>query len=252
MNLDQKEKIEIDYWCNSEFESPKAFSKGNLLNKLQECRNVDYKINKHLSIIKDKKNVLEIGAGQGWASCYLKSFYLSDAKFTVTDISPHAISSITHWEKLFDVKIDKSYASKSYKINEKDGQFDLVFCYAAAHHFVLYEQTLAELKRVLRKDGHIIFLYEPTSSKLFYPLYYYYVNNIAPHSTPEDVLVPSKIKTICSKLHMDYINHYDANQVVLRSIGIGLYFTLLRKIPFLQRILPSSSDMVFFKKKDQQ
>jgi hypothetical protein len=65
MNIDQKEKLEINYWLDSEFESPKVFSKENLLNKLQECRNLDYKINKHFKVIKHKKSILEIGAGQG-------------------------------------------------------------------------------------------------------------------------------------------------------------------------------------------
>ncbi len=246
MDLVEKENLEINYWRDSGFESPKAFTKLNFLNKLQECDNLDYKITKYEEIIRDKKNVLEIGAGQGWASCFLKSFYLKEAHFTVTDISPHAVKSITNWERIFEVNIDKSYAAKSYELAEKDAQFDLIFCYASAHHFVLHEETLTELKRVLSQDGHIIFLYEPTCSKLFYPLHYYYVNNV-PHHSPEDVLIPAKIKSICSKINLKYINHYDAHQVILRSIPLGIYFWILKKMPFLQRLLPSSSDLLFSK-----
>jgi ubiquinone/menaquinone biosynthesis C-methylase UbiE len=172
---------------------------------------------------------------------------LKDSKFTVTDISPHAIKSIVNWEKLFKVKIDKYYSAKSYKLSENDNQFDLIFCYAAAHHFVLYEETLIELKRVLKDDGHIIFLYEPTSSKLFYPLHYYYVDKVAHHTTPEDVLIPSKIKSICSKIKIQYINQYDPNQIIIRNMPIKIYFSLLKRAPFLQRFLPSSSDLLFSK-----
>lgn len=246
MNLNEKEKIEIDYWKESNFESPQHFSKGNFLNKIQECRNFDYKINKNIEFIKNKTNVLEVGAGQGWASCFLKKYYLKDSKFTVTDISPHAIESIRNWESTFNVKIDKSFAAKSYEIDEPENQFDLIFCYAAAHHFVLYEKTLVELKRLLTDDGHIVFLYEPTCSKLFYRLHYYYVNKM-PHSTPEDVLVPSRINEICNKLNLNYTNRYDSNQVIIRNLPIGIYFTILRKLKFLQRILPSSSDLIFTK-----
>jgi len=246
MNLDEKERIEIEYWEKNNFESPVKFTKGNFLNKIQECRNFDYKVSKNIDFIKNKKNVLEVGAGQGWASCFLKRYYLPKSKFTVTDISPHAIVSIVNWEKTFDVTIEKSYASKSYEIDEADNQFDLIFCYAAAHHFVLYEKTLEELKRVLTSDGHIIFMYEPTCSKIMYPLHYYYVNKM-PHSTPEDVLVPSKIKAICDKLKLNYTNNYDAQQVLLRNLPIGIYFTILRKLKFLQKWLPSSSDLIFIK-----
>lgn len=248
MNLDLKEKIEIDYWKNSHAESPENFTKANLLNKLQECRNLDYKFNKYKHILKNKSSILEIGAGQGWASCYLKSWFLPDAHFTVTDISPYAIESISNWERLFEVKIDRCYSAKSYQLDENDSSFDLIFCYAAAHHFVVYEETLRELKRVLKDDGHILFLYEPTSSRFFYPLHYFYVNKIA-HHTPEDVIIPSKISAICSTLKLKYHNIYDPNQIILRNIPTAIYFRILKAFPFLQRLLPSSSDMLFTKVK---
>lgn len=246
MEIRQKEKLEIDYWRDSRIESPKVFSKANFLNKVQECRNFDYKIRKHRKLIKSKKSILEVGAGQGWASCFLKKYYLPNSIFTVTDISPHAIESTNYWESLFDVKIDKAYSAKSYELDENDYQFDFIFCYAAAHHFVMYERTLIELKRVLKKGGHIIFFYEPTCSKLFYPIHYYYVNNI-PHHTPEDVIIPSQIESICSRIGLNYTNQYDPNQVIIRNLGIGFYFSFLRKFPFLQNILPSSSDLIFHK-----
>jgi len=246
VHLSEKEKIEINYWRDSHFESPKTFTKGNLINKIQECKIFDYKINKYLELFRDKNSVLEIGAGQGWASCFLKKYYLPSSDFTVTDISPYAIESIKNWESFFDVKIDKYYPSKSYELSEGNRQFDLIFCYAAAHHFVLIEETLIELKRLLSDDGHILFLYEPTSSKFSYPLHHYYVNKI-PHSTPEDVLIPSKIKSMCSKIGLKYENHYDPNQMIIRNIPIAIYFSFLRILPFLQKLLPSSSDLIFYK-----
>ena len=246
MNLKEKEEEEINYWKSSEFESAEKFTKENFLNKMQECRHFDYKVNKYSEFIRQKKQVLEIGAGQGWASCFLKKYYLPEAQFTVTDISPYAIKSLAHWEDFFKVKIERSYPTKSYEINEKDGQFDLIFCYAAAHHFVLLKETLIELKRILKDNGHILFLYEPTASNLFYPMYYYYVNKM-PHSTPEDVIVPSRIRSICSGIDLKYRNIYDPNQSILRSIPIGIYFKLLGKMPFLQKVLPSSSDLIFTK-----
>lgn len=246
MNLKEKEEEEINYWRESKFESSERFTKENFLNKMQECRHFDYKANKYAAFIRNKTRVLEVGAGQGWASCFLKKYYLPEAHFTVTDISPYAIQSIAYWEEFFRVRIDRAYAAKSYEIDAEDGQFGLVFCYAAAHHFVLLEETLTELKRVLRDDGHILFLYEPTCSALFYPLHYYYVNKM-PHSTPEDVIVPSRMSAISQRAGLKYRNIYDAHQTLIRSIPLGLYFRMLGKLPFLQKALPSSSDLIFRK-----
>ena len=247
MQLDAKENIEIEYWKTSKQESPEKFTAGNFINKSQECLNLKYKIIKHHALIRGKKKVLEVGAGQGWASCFMKKFFLPDSEFTVTDISPHAVKGLKHWESVFDVKIEKAYASKSYDIKEDDASYDLIFCYAAAHHFVLYQETLQELKRLLTNDGHILFLYEPTCSKLLYPLHYYYVNH-APHVTPEDVLIPSKIVAICEEIGLDCKVNADAKQVIIRSIFLGIYFKILHALPFLQSILPGSSDFVMSKK----
>ena len=244
-SLDKKEQIEIDFWEKSQYESPAHFSIQNLNNKLQECENLAYKLQKYQAYIQGKKDVLEIGAGQGWASCFMKSKFLPEAKFTVTDISQFAVKSVKYWEAHFEVKISKAFAAKSYTIEEPDDSFDLIFCYAAAHHFVLVKETLIELKRLLKKDGRIIFIYEPTCSKLLYPLFYRYVNSI-PHSTPEDVLVPSRIKKICQSIDLIYENHYDPTVIIDRNKRTTQYFKILGAVPFLQKVLPSSSDLIFY------
>ena len=216
MDLKIKEDIEINYWKESKSESSDKFLAGNFLNKTQECRHFNYKIERYFHLIRNSEKILEVGSGQGWASCYMKKFHLPQSHFTVTDISPYALESLKYWEQVFQVKIDQSFAAKSYEIGEAKNQYDLIFCYSAAHHFVKYKETLIELKRLLKKDGHIIFLYEPTSSKLFYALYLRYVN-IMPHSTPEDVIVPKQIEQICDEIDLNYNNNYDPHQSIKRS-----------------------------------
>lgn len=151
MELARKESIEVNYWKESSFESPNEFTKRNRHNKRKECEHLHYKIKKHINLIKSKRNILEVGAGQGWASCFLKRYYLKNSHFTVTDISKYAIKSLKFWEKEFDVKIDRSFAAKSYKIDAPDKSFDFIFCYAAAHHFVEHKKTLKELNDYYKK-----------------------------------------------------------------------------------------------------
>ncbi|NNE26106.1 MAG: class I SAM-dependent methyltransferase [Saprospiraceae bacterium] len=244
MHLEEKENIEISYWRDSPTESPEKFTKGNLMNKMQECRQFDYKLRKFRSLIKGRAHILELGAGQGWASCFMKKFYRPSAHFTVTDISPFAIESLPNWEKIFDVKMTNALACKSYDVPLRDASFDMIFCYAAAHHFIKIKETLEECKRLLKEDGIVLFLYEPTASSLFYPLHYKYVNT-APHVTPEDVLVPGKIQKIANEIGLEYVNHFDPHQEINRSLFTMLYFKVLKVMPFLQRLLPSSSDLVF-------
>ena len=244
MHLDEKENIEINYWKNSSFESPEQFTKANLLNKMQEAQQLDYKLRKFEELLKGRSNILELGAGQGWASCFMKKYFLPDAHFTVTDISPFAIQSLPHWEKIYEVKMLNALACKSYEVPLRDASFDFIFCYAAAHHFVKIKETLIECKRLLKKGGVILFLYEPTSSAFFYPLHYKYVNTAA-HVTPEDVLVPGKVNRIAEEIGLKYKNHYDPHQEINRSMFTMLYFKVLSTFSFTQRLLPSSSDLEF-------
>lgn len=247
IDIIEKEKIEIDYWKNSSWENSSSFSDRNFISKSFQCKNFNYKVRKYRKHINGSNNVLELGAGQGWASCFLKRFYLPQAHITVSDISPYAIDSIKYWENVFDVKINESLSCQSYDIPSPSGSYDLIFCYAAAHHFVKLDETLDEIKRVLKRNGKAIFLYEPTCSKLFYPIHFKYVNK-NPH-VPEDILIVDEIKAMAEKHNLTCVHHYDSKQVNIHSVGIGLYFSILNKMKFLERLLPSSSDFIFVNNK---
>ncbi len=247
LTLHEKEQVEIDYWKNSNFESDDSFTVDNFLNKAQELKHFNYKVLKYKHQFSTAQSILEVGAGQGWASCFLKRFYNPKADYTVSDISPYAINSLAYWEEVFNVSIDSKLAAKSYDIAVGEKRFDLIFCYAAAHHFVRYKETLTELKRLLKPEGKILFLYEPVSSKLLYPLYYRYVNAM-PHSTPEDVLVPKSISRMAEALELECQVSYDPNQSINRGVVVTIYFFMLRKLRFLNSLVPSSADFVFSRK----
>ena len=243
-SLQEKEKIEIDFWKNSATENPDHFTKENMLSKLIECKHFDYKVKKFIHHIAGKKDILEIGAGQGWASCYLKKYFLPQSHFTVSDISPYALDSVKYWEKLFDVQIDKRAQGKSYDLGFEDKSYDLIFSFAAVHHFVKQKETLEELKRLLKPDGIILYFYEPTSPRFWHPLVYWLVNK-RHHSTPEDVLIPYDIKKAARSVGLECDIEYDAFQSNIRSIISGAYFKLLKLMPWSNNFLPSSASFVF-------
>ncbi|RKZ87677.1 MAG: hypothetical protein DRR19_13335 [Candidatus Parabeggiatoa sp. nov. 1] len=71
-----------------------------------------------------------------------------ESSVILTDISEFAIASVHKWESIFSVKIDETFACKSYDIPKDDSSCDCIFAFAAAHHFVAHQKTLKEIKRV--------------------------------------------------------------------------------------------------------
>ncbi len=69
MDLVVKEQIEIDFWKNSIYENPDIFTIPNIVYKLSEAKIFLKKIEKYKNYISNSLTVLEVGAGQGWASC---------------------------------------------------------------------------------------------------------------------------------------------------------------------------------------
>lgn len=246
MDLKEKERIEIEFWKNSQTENPSTFTMGNFLNKINNISILHSKISRYQKHFNGIDSCLELGAGQGWASAFIKRWIAPQAKMTVTDISPYAVESVKYWEQFYDIKVENALACKSYDLPFEDSSMDLVFCFAAAHHFVKLEETLAEAYRVLKPSGKCLFLYEPTSHRITYKLHLNYVNSTNP-STPEDILIPKEIKKMGESLNFEVEHYYDHRSQNPKSLVMSLYFKILSSFTFLQRILPSSSDFIFIK-----
>ncbi len=245
-NIKEIQQEEIDFWKNSEDESPGVRSTKKILEKssngniLLECISKISDINWD-----DNLTVLEIGGGQGWASCILKSLH-QNCKFITTDISEHAIASIDQWEEIFNTKIDKTYACKSYETNEENHSIDLVFTFAAAHHFLKHRSTLKEMHRILKQNGIAAYIFEPVTPPYWYKLAYKRVNSIRPE-VHEDVLDLSRIAKISKEVGLEF-------KVIFTPIfnsRIGsfntLYYLILSRFSFLQRFFPATATLVFKK-----
>jgi len=243
-NLREKEKIEIEYWKDSMHENPNVDSIDNISNKISDAKVFYNCINRYV-LIKSGR-VLELGAGQGWASCVYKKYY-SNVHVTATDISEYAIASLPKWEKIYGVKIDKSYSCKSYEILENDEALDQIFCFSAAHHFIAHRSTLVEIKRVLKPGGTAFYFYEPSSPKFFYNFAVWRVNRKRPE-VPEDVLIISNLIKIARDLNFDIKVDYTPSTIKRSSLSL-IYFSILKLLPFLQVVLPTTVNIIFKKNK---
>ena len=239
--IEAKQKIEIEFWRDSNDESPEADSLNNIVNKVSDAGVFLDCINRHRSILKDNGRVLELGGGQCWASCVYKKLF-PNAHVTATDISRYAIMSLHKWERLFQVDIDNSYACTSYEINERDTSLDLIFCFSAAHHFLAHKRTLREISRVLKPGGRALYLHEPATPSYLYSIAHWRVNKKRPQ-VPEDVLITSQLRVIGVYFEVDYYP-----SLMKRGPLETVYFSVLSRLPILQRILPCTINFIFSKK----
>lgn len=244
-NLLNKQNIEINYWKNSSIDGYGLNTIENLINKIYEVEIFINIINQYSDIIPTKGKYLEIGSGQAWASCVVKKLFPS-IDITSTDISEYAILSADIWERVFNVSIDKKYSCLSYSVNELGDSFDFIFCFSAAHHFILHEETIVEIKRLLKRGGVCIYMYEPTANNFFYKFAKWRVNRKRPE-VPEDILIPKVIKKISKEIGLECQVEYYLSTKKRGNIEF-IYYSILKLIK-LYKILPCTANIIFIKNK---
>ena len=246
LDLETREQIEIDAWRNagSRSENAEWYTVENLANKAADIEIFLIKIKNHAELIHRSQTILEIGGGQGWASCVLK-YLFPDKTIYASDIGEDAIKDITYWEYIYKVKIDDSFACRSYDIPLPNESLDLVYCYTAAHHFADIQGTIHEASRVLREGGACLFLQEPSCRKYLYPLASRRVIKKRPE-VPEDVLVFKDIQSMGQAEGFEVEVRFDP-LLLRRTPKEMMYYYVLSKIKPLQNVLPCGADYVFKK-----
>ena len=241
--IEEKQKAEIEFWRDCEEENPESDSLEYVIRKFSTAAILLACLNRvSEDLVKRDGRILELGAGQGWASCFYKRLY-PDNYIITTDISEYAVMSLHNWESLIGVSIDNSYACKSYEIDESDASLDMVFCYSSAHHFIAHRRTLEELRRVLRPGGRAIYLHEPATPAYLHTLAKKRVNRKRP-MVPEDVLVTSKLRELSIETGFNLKVDFFPSLIQRGPIEM-MYFSVLNRLPFLQQMLPCSANFIF-------
>jgi ubiquinone/menaquinone biosynthesis C-methylase UbiE len=184
--------------------------------------------------------------GQGWASCILKK-KCNTRKIVTSDITEYATGSKKYWETVFGVTIE-SLVCKSYEIPFADESFDIVFCYAAAHHFREYEKSLRDIFRVTKPGGCCMFFAEPSCKKALYK--FAYKRAIAQDPLlSEDVLMFPEILEMAKRAGFSERKIFFSPKVVGRNMAEMLYHFMLGKMDFFPRVLgiPCDADYLFKK-----
>jgi len=244
-DLGTRAERELEYWRSSPTEGPGVFDPRNLVHKLTEAQSLLEAIDRHRARFEAARDVLELGGGQGWAACVVKSLFRG--RVIGSDLSPEAVASISIWENVFRVHLDQILACPSYDVPLEDESVDLIFTFQAAHHFGAHRRTLAECRRLLRPGGALLYLHEPTAPQWIYSRAVARVNNKRAsydHDVVEDVLVPSELLRIASELGLERSVAFTPTLANRRPVEF-LYYLALGQLKLLQRVLPCTADFVF-------
>lgn len=99
---------------------------------------------------------LEIGCGFAWAS---RDLALAGWQVAASDPSPGMLALARQHHEELDLAIPLLLCP-GQRLPFVDGSFDLVFCASVLHHVADGEKLFREIRRVLRKDGRFVALYE--------------------------------------------------------------------------------------------
>jgi len=241
----REQAVEVEFWRTSPTENPESNAVENILHKCAEARILLGELRMHRVFFAQSSKVLELGAGQAWASALVKREFPHLVTYA-SDISPYAVRSVHKWEHVFSSKVDRVFACPSNEIPLEDESVDLVFCFQAAHHFRAHRTTLIEIRRVLKSGGVCLYLQEPCSPQFWYPLAYWRVNHKRPE-VPEDVIIHRKLAAIAEE-----IGFSASYNLVPHTMNRGpfetVYYALLGRLKPLQHILPCSADFIFCKR----
>ncbi len=234
----QQIEQEALFWDNDPFERPGSDALENLLNKGVDASTFREIVAQFSGQFAASRRIVEVGGGQGWASCILKRLYPA-AHITLSDAVPSAIVGLAIWERVFDCKLDAATAAPAQAIPIPDESVDLVFCYAAAHHFVDHDAALVETYRILRPGGWCLWLYEPTSSRMLHRAAEARVNRKRP-DVHEHVLVPSIVLSKARCAGFTAAVEYWPN-TLRRGRFESIYYLLLSFVRLLCPILPCTA-----------
>ena len=112
-----------------------------------------------------EKKILEFGCGNGFFS---EKLLLLNAQLSFIDISSVAIQNLKNWIKKTGYKADY-FVMDAEKTGFHSDTFDVIFGCGIIHHLDI-SNAYSEISRLLRKNGHAIFL-EPLGHNPFINIY---------------------------------------------------------------------------------
>jgi ubiquinone/menaquinone biosynthesis C-methylase UbiE len=187
------------------------------------------------------ERVLEMGAGHGWASVLLKRNF-PECYVVASDLVPAALHFCINYERILDQSIDEKWAFNCRDIPFGDNTFDRIFTMAAFHHFGEkndFSSALDEMVRILKPNGKIALLYEPSTPKILYNFMYRIVNSRRQEDdVDEDIVVIIDLKKYSENANCKFMVEYYPAFQDRSGLKSQLYYFLLSKMKLLLKGAP--------------
>lgn len=98
-----------------------------------------------------KAKAIEIGCGEGYSTQRLRAMLASAIELQASEYVGHQIPMAQKLNPAVKITEESAYDTK-----HKDGTFDLVFLLEVLEHLDYPDKALAELRRIVKKDGYLI------------------------------------------------------------------------------------------------
>lgn len=189
--------------------------------------------------IKKNQKVLEIGCGTG---IFTEKLSKTGAQITAVDISPYFIKKA---KKKVDAENVKFIVDDVEHLNFSDNSFDCVVGSSILHHLLNLENGLLEIKRVLKKNGKIVFT-EPNmmNPQIMLVKKIKLLGKLMGDSPTETAFFRWRLKQLLRKVGFksvsvrpfDFLHPWIPNFLVKQMMPIGIIF---EKTPLIQEIAGS-------------
>lgn len=196
-----------------------------------------------------KGRMLDIGSGTCWASSIISLFSESPLEIIATDVSPTALQKGVKVTKVVGSNIDYYIAGDAERLPFDDGCFDVVFCYAAIHHFLNVDRGLREIYRVLKRGGICIGVETVNNNilKLIYKSRFGIAGERARRrGITENEYSYTEWINLFRQAGFEEVNINLERTLEYKSSDIILYYRLISPLPdfFVKRFLASSMSIV--------
>ncbi len=249
VRLSEADRREIGFWSGDERYNRNSGLWDHLSIKLAELD--AFRALLPLLDVRASARVLELGAGQAWASALVKHSAPS-AEVHASELSSEALMGAAHWEQLLGVQLDGLWAFPADQLPFEDGQFDRVFAFAAFHHFAIGGRAVAALEqtlRLVRPGGRLVLLCEPVSPAALRGWHRARLNRIREATgsdVEEEVLVYSELARAARTLGFEPSIRYNAHlRPPQQSVASETRDLLVRLVPALGRLTPIGAHLTF-------
>lgn len=242
-NLNPEQRAEDEFFKSSDSEGVSADLYKSLMIKIQYLHFFDDILQKYN--ISFDGNLLELGGGYGYLSAYIKKKF-PNLIVIYSDVSKEAVRKSKQYEDFFKVTIDGKWVISAEDIPFSNNTFENILFFASFHHAQQPKTAVQECVRILKPNGRLFLLLEPSCPFYLKPLYDLHVKR---EKVKENYYSIREYRSFFENAGLTFRYYNYKNYLYRRSKKTLLYYLFLNIIPnFITNIFPCNLIIIGEKK----